>query len=258
MAEIDKTIRWILAEEKLDELAENPYPGRGLLQGLNRMGDTALQAYWVMGRSENSRSRILVNEDDVVRTEAWDDSMVTDPSLIIYDAMRTLRDTHDVHIVSNGDQTNTIFGSLMNGQNFAVALKEREYEPDAPNYTPRISGIIVPYLRPSAGQLAERGFSVIRRDKQSGRPIHGYFRNVLEKSDRGFGQCVHTYTGDGDPLPAFDGEPFEVPMGFGVDDTAEVFWDALNTDNRVALVVKGIHLATRSTEYRIINAHEES
>ncbi|HVV26295.1 MAG TPA: IMP cyclohydrolase [Candidatus Saccharimonadales bacterium] len=258
MAEIDKTVRWTLAEENLHELAENPYPGRGLVQGLNRTGDTALQAYWVMGRSENSRNRVLVEDDDVVRTEAWDDSRVTDPSLIIYNAMRCLSDAHDVHIASNGNQTDTIFDGLVSGRSFATALEGREYEPDAPNYTPRISGIVVPYLQPTAGQLAERGFSVIRRDEQSGRPIHGYFRNVLEKSDRGFGQCVHTYTGDGDPLPSFDGEPFEVPMGFGVDDTAEKFWGALNTDNRVALVVKGVHLATRSTEYRIINAHEAS
>jgi IMP cyclohydrolase len=257
MTEFDQKAQRIVAEENLDELAANPYPGRGLAQGLNRNGDVALQVYWVMGRSENSRNRVLIEDDDVVKTEAWDSSKVTDPSLIIYNAMRVLRSTHDVHVASNGNQTDTIIDGMRRGEDFAASLLGREYEPDEPNYTPRISGVVIPYRRPTATQIAERGFSVIRRDEKSGEPVHEYFRGMIEDDERGCGRCVHTYTGDGTPLPSFDGEPFAVPMGAGVQDTAETFWETLDADNRVALVVKGIHLATQSIEYRIINAHEE-
>lgn len=247
------------AQDNLEELAENPYPGRGIVLGLSAGGDMALQTYWVMGRSENSRNRILVEEADVVRTDAFDPSKVTDPSLIIYNAMRVVRDTYAAHIVSNGDQTDTIAEGFEHGKAFATSLESREYEPDAPNYTPRISGLIVPYHEQSRGDLAEYGISVIRKKSaDSDESEHSYYRGSLSKAEKGLGRCVHTYLGDGSPLPAFDRDPFTVPMGEGVDDTAETFWSHLDEDNRVALVVKGIHLATGGTDYRIINAHQEA
>lgn len=245
----------------LAELAENPYPGRGIALGLNALGDTALQVYWVMGRSENSRNRVLVEEDDVVRTAAHDESKVEDPRLIIYNAMRTYleEDTLACHIVTNGDQTDTIIDGLAAGKAFETSLLSEEYEPDAPNFTPRISGIVVPYAAKSQSPdgLAERGLSVIRKESAgSDKPVRKYYRDILTAEHSGTGKCVHTYLGDSDPLPAFDRKPFVVPVGEGINDTAEMYWDNLDADNRVALVVKGIHLATGLTDYRIINAHE--
>lgn len=248
-----------IAQANLEALAENPYPGRGIVQGLNEAGDTALQAYWVMGRSENSQNRILVQEDDIVRTEAFDESKVTDPSLIIYNAMDIVRDNFTRHVVSNGDQTDTITEGLAQGKTFDAALKSREYEPDAPNYTPRISGVIVPYNadnRPDA-RVADTILSVIRKDPSSDEALRVYSYSILGTRDAGTGKCVHTYLRDGSPLPSFDQDPFEVPLGENVDDTAEALWTHLNEDNRVALVVKGIHLATNEASYRIINAHQE-
>lgn len=248
------------AQANLAALAENPYPGRGIVQGLNEAGDTALQVYWLMGRSENSRNRILVQEDDIVRTEAYDESKVTDPSLIIYNAMDIVRDARTCHVVSNGDQTDTITDGLRSkGQGFEAALKGRDYEPDNPNFTPRISGIVTPSTfthNPDLG-LAHANLSVIRKDPNSVESIRQNFPTILLPSDSGFGKAVHTYLGDGTPLPSFDKSPLEVPLGEGVEDTAEMYWGNLNVDNRVALVVKGIHLATNDTSYRIINAHEE-
>lgn len=256
MTRIDETVRRVIAEENLDELAENPYPGRGIVQGLNWAGDMVLQAYWVMGRSENSRNRVLVVEDEIVRTEAYDPSKITDPSLIIYNAMRTFSDKHACHVVSNGDQTDTVITGFEEGQSFATSLEDREYEPDKPNYTPRITGLVVPYRNQSPGGLAERGLSVIRKAPDSEEPIHEYYRDVMTVEDAGFGQCVHTYLGDGSPLPSFDRPPFTVQTGDDLIDTAEMYWDSLDKDNRVALVVKGIHLATGNTDYYVINAHE--
>jgi hypothetical protein len=249
-----------VAAANMVELAENPYPGRGIVLGLSQDGETALQAYWVMGRSENSRNRLLVEEDDVVRTAAYDESKVTDPSLIIYNAMRIFQAPESLaaHVVSNGDQTDTIVEGFEGGQAFATSLKTREYEPDEPNYTPRISGLVVPYRRPGPDGLAEYGLSVISKaSADSDAPVHDYFRGALSDEDKGAGHCVHTYLGDGSPLPSFQGEPFAVPVGEGINDTAEMFWEALNADNRVAIAVKGIRLATGDTSYRIINAHEE-
>ncbi len=248
------------AQVNLAAIAENPYPGRGISQGLNLTGETALQAYWVMGRSENSQNRILEQEGDIVRTTAYDESKVEDPSLIIYNAMGIVRDTLTCHIVSNGDQTDTIIDGLTStGQAFSTSLKSREYEPDKPNYTPRISGIITPLDRvsnPNAG-LADTQLSVIRKSPSSDKPIHEHYQHGMTPDDAGFGRTVHTYLGDGSPLPSFNKAPFEVPLGESVDDTAESFWESLDADNRVAIVVKGIHLATNTLSYRIINAHEE-
>jgi len=240
---------YLTAEENLRTLADNPYPGRGLVVGLNEAGDMALQAYWVMGRSENSRNRLLVEEDDVVRTVPFDPSKVADPSLIIYNAMRHIG---DMYVVSNGDQTDTAIEFLERGESFEAAMQTRTYEPDAPNYTPRITG----YIRLSDPRHPGFGISLIRRGSVRDRDERIYGGEMLPatSSERGMGSCVHTYNGDGDPLPSFDVLPYALPMREGVEDTAVDYWENLNPDNRVAIVVKGIHIATRETSYSIINA----
>lgn len=240
------------ARYNLEALSENPYPGRGIVLGLNGRGDEAQQAYWVMGRSENSRNRILAIEDDVVRTEPHDPAKVEDPSLIIYNAMRS---HGDVHIVSNGSQTDTFIGYLEEGRAFEEALEELTYEPDAPNYTPRISG----FVELLKERQTRAGLSIIRKVAVSGLPVRNYFEfdAGFLGSTAGVGACVHTYRGDGDPLPSFKEPPYGLPMGETIDETAHTLWENLNPDNRVAIVVKGIHLATGDTLYKIINAHEQ-
>lgn len=247
----------IEAYENLHTLAENPYPGRGFVQGLNQLGDTALQAYWVMGRSEGSQNRILVQEAEVVRTEIYDESKIG-PSdnleLIVYNALRSYGKQH---VVSNGRQTDAVISSTKRSGTFKSALSDWEYEPDAPNYTPRITGMLRPFLSTVTGPLSHSDISVISKDENSDRPIHKHYKEMLTSTYAGIGLGVHTYLGDGSPLPSYNKRPQYFPLGEGVVDTAEMYWDALDTDNRVALVVKGIHKADNSTSYHIINAHEQ-
>lgn len=246
-------------QDNLVRLGENPYPGRGIIIGPNSSGDSAMEVYWVMGRSEGSRARVLVNEQDskskdggrVIRTEPYDLPEGTDTSLIIYNAMRRIGNTH---VVSNGDQTDTIVEHLRDGKSFRDALETREYEPDAPNYTPRVSGYTtVGSVAPGLG--VKYGLSTIRRGTHTGIPLRWYFEDSMREGDQGVGNCLHTYTGDGNPLPSFDGTPYSVPLGETVDEVAETYWKTLNADNRVALVVKGIRIASGEETYRIINLH---
>jgi IMP cyclohydrolase len=238
-------------QDNLIRLSENPYPGRGIILGINSRGDEAQQVYWIMGRSENSRNRLLVEEQDVVKTVPFDESKVTDPSLIIYNAMRISGNTH---VVSNGDQTDTIVEFLENGLSFDEALQTRTYEPDYPNFTPRISGFIEKLQKAHANY----GLSIIRRGFTTGEPLRNTTRSSLQADyHKGGGYCLHTYKDDGDPLPAFSGIEYPVPMGETAEETAEMYWDRLNLANRVALVTKGIKLATSEISYHIINAHEQ-
>jgi len=249
-------------QDNLARLSENVYPGRGIVVGLNKAGDTAMQAYWVMGRSVGSRARLLVNELDeesddgsrVIRTAPYNLPEGTDTSLIIYNAMRKIRTTH---VVSNGDQTDTIVNFIREGSSFRKALKTREYEPDAPNYTPRISGY-TRFASDGSAYVTGYGLSVIHKGANTGQPRHLFFGDSMREDDKGVGSCVHTYWGDGDPLPSFDGTPYSVPLGETVEETAETYWQALNKDNRVALVVKGIRIATSEELYKIINVHEQT
>ena len=238
-------------EANLERLSANPYPGRGLVIGLNQRADMALQAYWVMGRSENSRNRILEVAGDIVRTAPHDPTKVTDTSLIIYNAM--LRVMHN-HVVSNGDQTDTVAAFVASGLTFERAVENRTYEPDAPNYTPRITGILDTMV-PSRSYMA---IATTRRSETTEDPVHTYFYADLGDYGPGLGHCVHTYSGDGDPLPSYKGEPFALPLGNDPIDSAEMLWQNLNADNRVAIAVKGINLATREMTYSIINSHERA
>lgn len=212
-------------------VARNPYPGRGLVMGRAEREPAWLQVYWIMGRSPNSRNRVFVAAGGELRTEAADPARVSDPSLIIYEAMLELP---GVFLVSNGDQTRTAFEVMEAGGRFEDALEMREREPDAPNFTPRISGLID--LRLGGAAFA---FSILKAnpaepsltDRSTYRPA---------PPAPGFGLCLTTYQGDGNPLPPFRGEPLWLPLAGSADHVADAYWDALDCDNRVALAVKEI------------------
>lgn len=232
-----------------EELAANPYPGRGLVVGITATGNIA-EVYWVMGRSESSRNRVLVEEGGVVRTDVLDESSVTPEQLelIKYNAMKSVGSRH---IVSNGNQTDDLEAGTRYGESFKDILGTWSYEPDAPNFTPRISGII------DSGFAAGYELSVISKSPGDDEPIRTFYRSKLWGRTEGLGRGIHTYLGDGSPLPAFDKEPIDLPLGEGADDTAEMYWQMLNEENRVALVVKEIDAQTGEIRHRIINKIEE-
>ena len=226
-------------------LRENPYPGRGIIAGCCKDGNRLVIMYFIMGRSENSRNRIFVKTDDGIRTKAFDPSKLTDPSLIIYAPVRVF-DNHV--IVTNGDQTDTIYDFLSEGSDFRSALLRRRYEPDAPNYTPRISAIINP-----DGSYA---FSILKTAVNGSECC---LRSFFEYSDiiPGYGHFISTYQKDGDPLPSFTGEPIPifVKASKGLKHFANNVWDALNEDNKVSLYARDILLDTNKTNEIIINKH---
>ncbi|MBR2527194.1 MAG: IMP cyclohydrolase [Blautia sp.] len=226
-----------------EELRSNAYPGRGIVIGLSPDGTKAVTAYFIMGRSENSRNRIFVEDKDGLRTQAFDPSRMKDPSLIIYSPVRVLgSDT----IVTNGDQTDTIYEGIKAGLTFEESLRSREFEPDSPNYTPRISGIL---------HLQEEGYayemSILKSRRGNPQACDRYtFRYSPLPSE---GHFIHTYQQDGNPLPSFEGEPTPVSVPDGIDEFAEKLWDSLNPDNKVSLFVRYISIANGSFETRILN-----
>ena len=240
-----------MARQNLEKLADNPYPGRGIVIGRTAT-DQVVQVYWVMGRSENSRNRVLERAGgDVVRTTPFDVSKVEDPSLIIYRAMDRV---FNQYVVSNGDQTDTVTEHFQQGISPNVALRTRDYEPDEPNYTPRITGVTNAYTGSSLFWLTRR--------MDSGESMHTYFQDrsnedVIRKKPvaRAIGRCIHTYIGDGDPLPSFQGSPYLVPVGEGAEDTAQMYWDHLNPDNRVAIVARAIPLKFPGHENDVVDYH---
>jgi len=232
-------------------LAENPYPGRGLVLGMDERGGHLVQVYWIMGRSENSRNRVFATDGQRVWTEPADPAKCKDPSLIIYNALRELP---GVFVVTNGDQTDTICEALLGGGTFEQALATRAYEPDAPNFTPRISGILD--LR--SGKPAAT-VSVLRRSAFGDATDRFYWH--YEQFAPGIGHCVTTYRGGppyGGPLPAFEGEPYLLPLTGGPGCIANTIWAALNDDNRVALCAKLIDPRTLESEVVVINKHEQA
>lgn len=239
-------------EENLAALAENTYPGRGIVQGLSEGGETYVQAYWVMGRSDDSRNRVLVHQDGAISTEARDPSKVKNPRLTIYPAMVQSRDGV-LHAVSNGEQTSTVMSTWADSESraefserFNKALLSHMYEPDAPNFTPRITAYIQ--------KRGAAGYSVIRRDPLTYEPIYTYGWQYLASLPGGVGLCFHTYEGDGDPLPSFEGTPYAVPVQSTANETAEALWESLDQRNRVALAVKTICCRDNGVvDIRIIN-----
>ena len=230
-----------------DLLAHNSYPGRGILLGRSADNTSAVMAYFIMGRSVNSRNRIFAETEDGIRTRAFDESKMTDPSLIIYHPVRTVGETT---IVANGDQSDTIRDGLLTGEVFAQSLRKRTFEPDAPNYTPRISGILH-----GSGSYALSILKSADGDPAScRRQFFGY-----EEPLAGQGHFIHTYECDGDPLPSFCGEPRQVAITApNAEALAQEMWSNLNEDNKVSLFVRYINLATKETDTVIINKHQEA
>jgi hypothetical protein len=235
-----------LMKTNVTALRNNVYPGRGIVQGLTPDGQNFVQIYWIMGRSENSRNRIFMNENGFIKTRAYDEAKVTDPSLIIYYPAKF---SGGSHIITNGDQTDTIFNALGSGGTFESALNTRKFEPDAPNFTPRISGII--HLQNERHQYAYQ-LSIIKgvRDYPDV-CIRHYFN--YETALPGAGHCLHTYVGDGNPLPSFTGEPYLVELQNNINQLTDYYWQVLNPENRISLLVKFIHIASGETQVKIIN-----
>ena len=225
-------------------LRGNPYPGRGIVLGRSPDGNKAVIAYFIMGRSENSRNRVFVETPDGIRTQAHDPSKMTDPSLIIYAPVRVFG---SATVVTNGDQTDTIREGLAAGRSFAEALRKRTFEPDRPNYTPRISGLVD----------KDGGYTLSILKSADGDPA-SCRRYFFEYGDplAGQGHYIHTYMGDGDPLPSFEGEPEQVSIPCATaGELADLVWDSLNGDNKVSLFVRYIDLATGTWESVIKNKH---
>jgi len=226
------------------ELSENSYPGRGIVIGKSEDGKHAVTAYFIMGRSENSRNRVFVEDGQGIRTQAFDPSKMTDPSLIIYSPVKVLGNKT---IVTNGDQTDTVY-ELMNKQyTFEQALRTREFEPDAPNYTPRISGII---------RLAEGGFnyamSILKSANGNPASCHRY-EFAYSDPINGEGHFIHTYKCDGDPIPSFEGEPKLISIPNSMDEFADLLWNNLNSDNKVSLFVRYVNISDGTFISKIIN-----
>jgi len=226
------------------KLKENTYPGRGIVVGMTPDSRNLVQIYWIMGRSENSRNRIFVQEGNAVKTKAFIESKMTDPSLIIYYPIRVV---NNAHIVTNGDQTDTIADFISAGRTFEEALLTRSYEPDSPNYTPRISAAV--YYN---GVKSSCAMSILKTIGNDPCAVKREFYQYT-KFTPGEGHCIHTYAGDGDPLPSFDGNPYIVTVENDIDVTAKRYWDMLNEENRVSLLVKHIDMTTVSDTIRIIN-----
>ena len=227
-------------------LASHPYPGRGIMLGRSADNKKAVIAYFIMGRSVNSRNRVFETTADGIRTKAFDESKMTDPSLIIYHPVRTVGNTT---IVTNGDQTDTIRDGLLAGEVFAQSLRKRTFEPDAPNYTPRISGI----LHGNGSYALSILKSADGNPASTRRQFFGY-----EEPLAGQGHFIHTYQENADPLPAFQGEPRQVAVTAPDAETlAKEIWANLNEDNKVSLFVRYIDLETQACDTVIINKHQE-
>lgn len=229
------------------ELSTNAYPGRGIVIGKSVDGKSAVTAYFIMGRSENSRNRVFVEEGKGIRTEAFDPSKLVDPSLIIYAPVRVLgNDT----IVTNGDQTDTIYEGMDKGLTFEQSLRSREFEPDGPNYTPRISGV----MHIENGSY-DYSMSILKSNNGNPESCNRYTFSYKDPV-AGEGHFIHTYMCDGDPLPSFEGEPQLVEINESIDTFTNTLWTSLNKDNKVSLFVRYIDISTGTYETRIVNKNK--
>jgi IMP cyclohydrolase len=229
------------------ELQANAYPGRGIVIGKSPNGKYAVTAYFIMGRSENSRNRIFVEDGQGIRTQAFDPAKLSDPSLIIYAPVRVLGNKT---IVTNGDQTDTIYEQMDKQQTFEQALRTREFEPDAPNYTPRISGIM--HVENGTYSYA---MSILKSNNGNADACNRYtfaYSNPVP----GEGHFIHTYKQDADPLPSFEGEPKLVGISDDMDVFTDMLWNSLNQDNKVSLFVRYIDIETGEYQTKIINKNK--
>ena len=223
-------------------LKDNEYAGRGIVIGTSPDRKNAVCAYFIMGRSENSRNRVFVKTGETLKTEPFDVSKVSDPSLIIYNAVRK---TENSLIVTNGDQTDTVYNLMSEGKSFKESLETREFEPDAPNFTPRISGIL----------YFENGFkyemSILKSIDENGSECCRYTYSY--PSVAGLGHFIHTYNCNGDPLPTFTGEPRRVNIKDDIEEFASAIWESLNVDNKISLYVRYTDIETGKYTDKIIN-----
>ena len=229
------------------ELRENAYPGRGIVIGKSQDGTKAVTAYFIMGRSENSRNRVFVEEGEGIRTQAFDPSKLTDPSLIIYAPVRVLGNKT---IVTNGDQTDTIYEGMDKQLTFEQSLRCREFEPDGPNYTPRISGIM--HIEDGKYNYA---MSILKSNHGNPESCNRY-TYAYENPVAGEGRFIHTYMHDGNPLPSFEGEPELISIPDDMDAFTELLWNSLNADNKVSLFVRYIEIETGKYTSKIVNKNK--
>ena len=229
------------------ELKENSYPGRGIIVGRSEDGTKAVIAYFIMGRSSNSRNRIFVEDGEGIRTQAFDPSKLEDPSLIIYAPVRVLGNKT---IVTNGDQTDTIYDGMDKQLTFEQSLRSREFEPDGPNYTPRISAVL--HLEKGEFNYA---MSILKSNNGNSESCNRY-TFAYNKVPAGEGHFISTYMHDGNPLPSFEGEPKWMAITDDMDAFAELLWSSLNEDNKVSLFVRYIDIATGKYESKIINKNK--
>ena len=229
------------------ELKSNSYPGRGIILGKSEDGTKAVAAYSIMGRSENSRNRVFVEEGQGIRTQAFDPSKLTDPSLIIYAPVRVLGNKT---IVTNGDQTDTIYEGMDKQMTFEQSLRSREFEPDGPNYTPRISGIM--HLENGTYNYA---MSILKSNNGNPDACNRY-TFAYENPVAGEGHFIHTYMHDGNPLPSFEGEPKLISVPNRIEEFTDLLWNSLNEENKVSLFVRYIDIATGDIETKIVNKNQ--
>ena len=227
-------------------LSENSYPGRGIVIGKSADGERAMIAYFIMGRSENSRNRVFERYEGGMRTRAYDESKLTDPSLIIYNPYLA-KDGTD--IVTNGDQTDTVYEALLAGKTFEDALRTREFEPDAPNFTPRISGMV---------SYAEGDFtyklSILKSANGDGSVCNRFFYDYTPRA--GIGHFIHTYKCDGNPIPSFYGEPEEVSLPNTAEELRDLVWENLNADNKVSLFIRTVEFSSGGCREYIVNKNQ--
>lgn len=227
-------------------LSENSYPGRGIVLGLDDKGEHAVIAYFIMGRSVNSRNRVFVEKNEGIITKAHDESKMVDPHLIIYAPVRVMADGVNT-IVTNGDQTDTVFDFMSAGKTFEDALRTRTFEDDRPNWTPRISGVVK-----VEGGKAEYKLSILKSDSGDENSVQRFFYDYRQPK-AGVGHFIHTYKCDGSPIPSFEGEPEKVALAGDIDALTRNVWNSLNADNKVSLFVRYIDLQTGKADTRIIN-----
>lgn len=230
-----------------EELVSNAYPGRGIVIGKSADGKKAVTAYFIMGRSSNSRNRVFVEDGEGIRTEAFDPSKLEDPSLIIYAPVRVLGNKT---IVTNGDQTDTIYDLMDKQQTFEQSLRVREFEPDGPNYTPRISGIM--HIENGTYNYA---MSILKSDDGRSESCNR-FTFAYSNPINGEGRFIHTYARNENPLPSFEGEPKRVDISGDIDEFTNMIWTSLNEENKVSLFVRYIDIETGNYETRIINKNK--
>ena len=238
----------MMRRKSLEEvLSSNTYPGRGIVIGRTHDGTKAVIAYFIMGRSVNSRNRVFVEDGEGIRTQAFDPALLADPSLIIYAPVRVLGCRT---IVTNGDQTDTIYEGLEKGMTFEESLRSRVFEPDAPNYTPRISGLV--HIENGDYDIE---LSILKSANGDPSSCNRY-TYAYEHPKAGEGHFIHTYMHDGNPLPSYEGEPTWVEISDDIDEFTNMVWRSLNADNKVSLFVRFINIADGTYETRIVNKNQ--